>query len=61
MDKLDDVVEQLRQIGDTLNDISMSILSAAIRDGETSRPPLEKKISQARRSVEKAVHLLERD
>jgi len=36
----------------------MAWISEAIRQGGKERPPLEKKISQARRSVDKAIHLL---
>ncbi|MEY4996134.1 MAG: hypothetical protein RLZ67_859, partial [Actinomycetota bacterium] len=36
----------------------MRILSDAIEAGETSRPPLEKQVSQARRAVEKALQHL---
>jgi hypothetical protein len=36
----------------------MSLLTGAIRDGEKERPPLEKKVSQARRSVDKALFIL---
>lgn len=58
MDELLDIVSRLESIAEELNECSMRILSAAIESGETSRPPLEKQVSQARRAVEKAVHHL---
>ena len=58
MDQLDDIMSRLESIADELNDASMRVLSEAIEAGETSRPPLEKKISQARRAVEKALQHL---
>lgn len=58
MDQLDDIMSRLESIADELNDASMRVLSEAIEAGESSRPPLEKKISQARRAVEKALQHL---
>ncbi len=52
------IAEKLQQISDELNDLAMSILSEAIADGETQRPQDEKRVSQARRAVEKAIHHL---
>lgn len=52
------VIEQLNQIMEELTDLSMKILSDAIAEGAQSRPLEEKKISQARRSLEKAVSQL---
>jgi len=34
------------------------LITEAIRNGEKDRPPLEKKVSQARRSVDKALYIL---
>lgn len=59
MDRIDIFIEKLRGIAEELNDASMQILSEAISDGKTQRPALEKKISQARRAVEKAIHHLD--
>ena len=52
-DRLDDVAEQLA-------DVAMSALRAALEDEDHdgSRPEVEKRISKARRSVEKAAQLL---
>ncbi len=58
MEQLEDIVSRLETIAEELNDYSMRILSDAIEAGETSRPPLEKQVSQARRAVEKALQHL---
>ena len=58
MDSLDNIVEKLTSIAEELNDVAMGILSDAISEGQTNRLPLEKKVSQARRTVEKAIHQL---
>ncbi len=54
------IADELRTIAERLNDLSMSILAEAIESGETQRPALEKRTSQARRAVEKAIDHLER-
>ena len=58
MDSIEIIVDRLTTIAEELNDVAMSILSEAIADGNRERPALEKKVSQARRSVEKAIHQL---
>jgi len=60
MDELDDIAARLEAIAEELNDCSMRILSDAIESGQSSRPPLEKQVSQARRAVEKAIQHLAR-
>ncbi len=58
METVDEIISQLESISESLNDCAMTLLSEAIREGQTERPPLEKRISQARRSVEKALQHL---
>jgi hypothetical protein len=60
-DKLTELVETLRGVSDALADRSLSILKEAYSAGETKRPEDERLVSQARRSVEKAIALLSRD
>ncbi len=55
---IDDIIARLEEIGETLGEESMTILREAIDRGETVRPPDEKVVSQARRAVDKAIHLL---
>lgn len=53
-----DIMTRLEAIADELGEMTMNILTQAIQDGQTSRPPQEKSLSQARRSVEKALQQL---
>lgn len=53
-----DIMTRLEAIADELGELTMSILTQAIHDGQTSRPPQEKSLSQARRTVEKALQQL---
>lgn len=48
------IADELVVIGERLNDVSMSVLSRAIEAGSTERPELERRISRARRTVERA-------
>jgi predicted DNA-binding protein (UPF0251 family) len=61
MEQIDAIAEELDAISERLNDAAMMVLSEAIERGETSRPAIEKRISQARRAVEKAAHHLRND
>lgn len=61
MDDIENIVERLQSIAEELNDCSMRLLSNAIQAGESSRPPLEKQVSLARRAVEKAISHLQKD
>lgn len=61
MDDIESIASQLEDIAERLNDVAMGIISEAIENGETSRPPLEKRVSQARRAVEKALQHLRHD
>jgi len=55
---IESIISDLERAREALNDAAMALISEAIRQGGKERPPLEKKISQARRSVDKAIHLL---
>lgn len=61
MDDVELISRQLEDIAERLNDMAMSVISEAIEQGETARPAVEKRISQARRAVEKAIHHLRHD
>ncbi len=61
MDDIELITSQLEDIAERLNDVAMSIISEAIENGETSRPLIEKRVSQARRAVEKAIQHLKHD
>jgi hypothetical protein len=61
MDDLESIISQLEEISERLNDAAMSLISEAIEQGETTRPAIEKRVSQARRAVDKAVTHLKHD
>ena len=61
MDDVESIIRQLEGISERLNDVAMSLISDAIEQGETTRPALEKRVSQARRAVDKAVMHLKHD
>ena len=50
---------QLKQVSEQLDDLAMSVLRDAVEEGATTRPEEEKKLTRARRSVEKAISILE--
>ena len=50
--------DQLQHIAEQLDDLAMSVLRDAVEEGATSRPEEEKKLTRARRSVEKAIQVL---
>jgi hypothetical protein len=55
---LDDIRDRLEAIAEELGDLAMDALRAAIEAGQQSRPAAERRLSQARRSVERAASLL---
>jgi len=59
-DRVADLVTELRSISEVLNDLAMDAVRSAIDAGENKRPEMEKKLSAARRAVEKAVRSLDR-
>lgn len=58
-DRLEDIRQRLVSIGDELEDLGLDVLRQAVDDGASSRPPLERTISTARRAVDKASRTLE--
>ena len=59
-EKLDAISDQLRVISEDLADIAMEALREAIDDKDFSgkRPEVEKRVSRARRAVDKAAGIL---
>ena len=53
------LAERLRSILDDLDELAFDQLREAVADGATSRPASDKELAKARRSVEKAVRVLE--
>lgn len=53
-----DIVSRLESISESLGERAFDLLREAVASGSGQRPPEEKVIAQARRAVDKAVHLL---
>ena len=54
----DELAERLDAIAEELSDLALDVLRQAVDRGDAARPAEEKRLSQARRAVEKAAHLL---
>ena len=54
----DELADRLDVIAEELSDLALDSLRAALERGDSSRPAEEKRLTQARRAVEKAAHLL---
>lgn len=52
------LAERLDAIAEEIADTALQELKAAVRRGEQKRPATERTLTQARRAVEKAAHLL---
>lgn len=50
--------DRLEQLAADLDDFAFDRLREAVADGETRRPPEDKKLMQARRAIEKATNVL---
>lgn len=57
--RIADIHMRLESIAEELTDASIDLLRSAVEAGESKRPTADKKLSQARRAVEKAARLLE--
>ena len=57
----DELADRLDAIAEELSDLALDVLRQAVDRGEAARPAEEKRLSQARRAVEKAAHLLRAD
>lgn len=55
--RCDDLIERLQGVVDDLDQITFDQLREASAEGRT-RPADDKRLTQARRAVEKAIHLL---
>lgn len=58
-DRIADIQERLRSLGDELEDAAIDLLRTAVEDGAKGRPPEEKQLMAARRAVMKAVKSLD--
>lgn len=57
----DEIIQQLRNISETLGDRALNVLKEAHSLGESKRPEIERTLTQARRAIEKAISLLIRE
>lgn len=60
MSRYDHIVSKLEAIGAELDDLALEVLHQAVADGAGRRPDDDKVLTQARRAIEKATHLLAR-
>lgn len=58
MSSIDDLVANLESVSERLAELAIDALRGALDEGSTARPAQEKSLTQARRAVEKAIHLL---
>ena len=57
-DRREELADRLDVIAEELSDLALDSLRTALERGDSSRPAEEKRLTQARRAVEKAAHLL---
>lgn len=60
LERLSDIASRLRDAASSLDDVMFDVLRKASRKRE-GRPAIDKTLSQARRAIDKAVHLLDID
>lgn len=53
-DDIESIVGRLEALGEELNDLAMSLVAEAIAEGKGERPEAEKRVSRARRTVDRA-------
>ncbi len=58
MNDYESIADRLQVIAEDLDELAFDRLREAVADGATRRPESDKKVTQARRAVEKAAHLL---
>jgi hypothetical protein len=56
--RFDELADRLDTVVEDLDELSLELLQAAVAAGATQRPTVDKTVTQARRAVEKAAHLL---
>lgn len=59
-ERWEDLADRLDGIAEEIAELAIDELRAAIREGRRDRPAEERTLSQARRAVDKASHLLRR-
>lgn len=57
-ERVDELASRLDTIAEEIADLAIDTLRNALRAGGSGRPVSEKQLTQARRAVEKAAHVL---
>jgi len=57
-ERFDDIADRLDAIAEEIAEAAIDELRAALHRGDGKRPALEKRLTQSRRAVEKAAHVL---
>ena len=57
-DRLEELAARLDGISEELADLAVDVLREAVDAGATTRPDVERRLTQARRAVDKAAALL---
>lgn len=50
-----EIADELASLAERLNEVAMALLARAIEEGTGERPETERRVSKARRTVERAV------
>lgn len=58
--RAEEIADRLDALSDEIAGLAIDELRSALRRGERARPATERSLTQARRAVEKAAHLLRR-
>lgn len=58
MAEYDELAGRLESVAAEIDDLAFDRLRVAVADGEVARPAVDKRLMQARRSIEKAAHIL---
>ena len=56
--RYDELADRLSALSEEIADLAIDSIRSAIRSGQSGRPAAERQLTQARRAVEKAIHLL---
>lgn len=56
--RYDDIADRLSELSEEIADLAIDSIRGALRNGQGGRPVEEKQLTQARRAVEKAIHVL---
>lgn len=57
-DEVDAIVDRLTSVSEDLNDLAMNLVRDALEHGAGERPEMEKRLSRARRTVDRAIDQL---